>query len=97
MVGEAPAPVKSSAKPRPKPRPKKKAEKTPYAQRIDINTVSKEDLKNLPGIFDAEAAKIIAHRPYKSKAGLVVDAGLTGAQYFAIKDRVIAGQVLAKP
>lgn len=97
MVGEAPAPLKPGTKPRPKSKPKKKSEIIPYAQRIDINTASKEDLKKLPSIFDAEAAKIISHRPYKSKAGLVVDAGLTGAQYFAIKDRVIAGQVPAKP
>ena len=97
MVGETSAPTKPQAKPvPPKARPRKKSDKVPHAQRIDINTASKEELKKLPGIFDAEAAKIIAGRPYKSKAGLVVDAGLTGAQYFAIKDRVIAGQVLSK-
>ena len=68
----------------------------PFTQRIDVNSASKEELKKLPGIFDPEAAKIIAHRPYKSKAGLVVDAGLTGAQYFAIKGRVKAVQHSAK-
>jgi competence protein ComEA len=89
-VNEPPAPGKTAPKPQAKPK------KKPVLPRIDINSASPEELKKLPGIFDAEAAKIIAHRPYKSKAGLVVDAGLTGAQYFAIKDRVAAIQHSAK-
>lgn len=92
MVGEPPPPVKPATKTPPPAKPRKQSEKPSMAQRIDINTASKEELKKLPGIFDAEADKIIAKRPYKSKAGLLVDAGLTGAQYFAIKDRVLAGQ-----
>ena len=97
MLGEAPAlkpAPKTPAKPMTKPR--KKTASNPSGKWLDVNTATKEELKTLPGIFDAEADKIIAKRPYKSKAGLLVDAGLTGAQYFGIKDRVIAGQVLAK-
>jgi hypothetical protein len=91
-VGELPPPVKPIPKAHPGTTSKKQPGSLPFAQRMDINSASKEELKKLPGIFDAEAAKIIAHRPYKSKAGLVVEAGLTGAQYFAIKDRVKAVQ-----
>lgn len=92
-VGEAPGPVKATPKPpKPKPSARKKAARLPYDQRVNINAATKEELMKLPGISEAEAAKIIAHRPYKSKAGLAVDAGLTGAQYFAIKDRVAAGK-----
>ncbi|WLT32071.1 ComEA family DNA-binding protein [Geothrix sp. PMB-07] len=91
-VGEAPAPVKPAPKEaKPATRPRRPSAKPPMGQRVDINTASKEELMKLPGIFEAEANKIIAHRPYRSKAGLLVDAGLTGAQYFGIKDRVLAG------
>ena len=96
-TGEPPVSAKPTPKlPKPKPLAQKKSAKLPMSQRVDINTASKEELKKLPGIFDVEADKIIAHRPYKSKAGLLVDAGLTGAQYFSIKDRVAAGKPPAK-
>jgi competence protein ComEA len=38
---------------------------------VDINNATREQLKILPGIGDAEADKIIAGRPYLSKANLV--------------------------
>jgi DNA uptake protein ComE-like DNA-binding protein len=94
MLGEAaPVPAKKPmVKPQPQPRAKARSRSAkPTGPRLDINTATKEELKTLPGIFDAEADKILAKRPYKSKAGLLVDAGLTGAQYFGIKDRVFAG------
>jgi DNA uptake protein ComE-like DNA-binding protein len=97
MLGEAPPKPGPKAPVAPMSKPRKKTAKNPSGKWLDVNTASKEELKTLPGIFDAEADKIIAKRPYKSKAGLLVDAGLTGAQYFGIKDRVIAGQVLPKP
>ena len=37
---------------------------------VDINSAGKAELKTLPGISDAEADKIIAGRPYLSKAHL---------------------------
>jgi DNA uptake protein ComE-like DNA-binding protein len=97
MLGETPPPKNSAKAPAsPKFKPRQKTAKNPTGKWVDVNTATKEELKQLPGIFDAEADKIIAKRPYKSKAGLLVDAGLTGAQYFGIKDRVIAGQALPK-
>jgi DNA uptake protein ComE-like DNA-binding protein len=99
-VGEAdpqnsrkPAPkaaAKDKAKPSAKGKVRARTQKLPMSQRIDVNSASKEELKKLPGIFDAEAEKIMAHRPYKGKEDLFLVAGLTGAQYFAIKDRVKA-------
>lgn len=45
---------------------------------VDINRATPEELKKLPGIDDAYAAKIIAGRPYKNKQGLkrVLPAGI---------------------
>jgi len=96
MLGEAPPKLAPKAPLAPRTKPRKKTVANPSGKWIDVNTATKEELKQLPGIFDAEADKIIAKRPYKSKAGLLVDAQLTGAQYFGIKDRVIAGQVRSK-
>jgi DNA uptake protein ComE-like DNA-binding protein len=59
---------------------------------VDINSASKAQLKKLPGIGDAEAAKIIAGRPYLSKAHLVTRDILSGVHYVQIKDLIIARQ-----
>ena len=59
---------------------------------IDINSASSAELIKLPGIGDAEAAKIIAGRPYGSKAWLVGHKILTEDKYPAIKDLIIAKQ-----
>ncbi|NDP38539.1 MAG: helix-hairpin-helix domain-containing protein [Rhodoferax sp.] len=59
---------------------------------IDINSAKKEELKTLPGITDAEAAKIVANRPYGSKAWLASDNILTQEKYLTISKLVIAKQ-----
>jgi len=67
--------------------------KTPAsAKLVDINTASKKELKTLPGIGDAQAAKIIAGRPYGSKAWLVTHDIIDGATYENIKKRIVAIQ-----
>jgi DNA uptake protein ComE-like DNA-binding protein len=59
---------------------------------IDINSASKAQLKTLPGIGDAEAGRIIAGRPYLSKADLASKDALALGIYLQIKDRIIAVQ-----
>lgn len=62
------------------------------AKLVDINSASKKELKTLPGIGDAEAARIIAGRPYGSKVWLVSHNILPADKFPAIRDLVIARQ-----
>lgn len=59
---------------------------------VDINSATSEELKKLPGIGDAEAAKIIAGRPYGSKAWLVTKNIIDGGLFEGIKKLIIARQ-----
>ncbi len=62
------------------------------ADLIDINTATVEQLKTIPGIGDAYAAKIVAGRPYKAKNELVQRKILPQNVYDKVKDRIIAKQ-----
>jgi competence protein ComEA len=62
------------------------------APKVDINSASKEDLMKLPGIGDATADKIVAGRPYKTKAELVSKKIVTKAVYGKIRTLIIAKQ-----
>lgn len=71
--------------------PAKKPVKKPVAvKRIDINSASRNELKTLPNIGDAEADKIIAGRPFLTNAEIVTKAGLPAGVYVAIKGRIVA-------
>jgi competence protein ComEA len=59
---------------------------------VDINSASRAELKTLPGIGDAEAERIIAARPYPSKAKLAADKVLSMEAYAALKGRIVAAQ-----
>ena len=59
---------------------------------VDINSAGKAELKTLPGIGDAEADKIIAGRPYGSKAHLTTRGIIPRGPYEDLKGRVIAKQ-----
>jgi competence protein ComEA len=59
---------------------------------VDINSASKQDLMQLPGIGDAYAQKIIDNRPYKGKNQLVQKKIIPQATYDKISDKIIAKQ-----
>lgn len=59
---------------------------------VDINSASKAELKKLPGITDADAARIVAGRPYGSKAQLVSHDIISNAQYQNLKALIVAKQ-----
>jgi DNA uptake protein ComE-like DNA-binding protein len=59
---------------------------------VDINSATLAELKTLPGVQDAEAAKIVAGRPYGSKAQLETRKILDSAAYEGLKQQVIARQ-----
>lgn len=59
---------------------------------VDINSASRAQLKTLPGIGDAEASRIIARRPYLSKADLASKKVVPTGIYLSLKDRIIAVQ-----
>ncbi len=60
------------------------------AKIVDINSASRKELKTLPGIGDAEAESIVAHRPYASKTELVGKNVLPMGPYLSIKNRIVA-------
>lgn len=59
---------------------------------VDINSASRARLRTLPGIGDVEADRIIAGRPYLSKADLATKDTIPTGIYLQIKDRIIAIQ-----
>jgi DNA uptake protein ComE-like DNA-binding protein len=59
------------------------------AKPVDINKASRAELKTLPGIGDAEAAKIVAARPYMTKTDLVTKNVLTLAAYDALRSNIV--------
>jgi len=73
------------------------AKESPAASRktekVDINTASEDQLKQLPEIGDAYAKKIVAGRPYKAKDELWEKRVIPKSTYQKIRDQVVAHQV----
>ena len=74
----------------------KKSKAAPQVELVDINSASKEELKKLPGIGDADADKIIAGRPYLSKAHLQTRNIVSPGAYQGLRQLVVARQKDAK-
>lgn len=70
--------------------PRKPAAPSAAVKLVDINSASRKELKTLPGIGDAEAARIVANRPYASKTELVGKEVLPMGPYLSIKSRIVA-------
>lgn len=60
------------------------------AKLVDINTATVAELKAVPGIGEAYAAKIIAGRPYANKAQLKSRKIVPATVYEQVKDLIIA-------
>jgi DNA uptake protein ComE-like DNA-binding protein len=65
-------------------------------EKVDLNSATEAELKALPGIGDAYAAKIVAGRPYANKHQLVSKNIVPESTYKKFSDQVIAKQNTTK-
>jgi len=91
-AAEASAPSKSVAAP-PAKAPTAAAKEgvaKPKPKPVDINNASVEQLAKVPGLDKAHAMKIVASRPYPTRAWLVTKGILSETKYAEVKDYLVA-------
>ena len=66
------------------------AKSTAKAKIVDINSATEAELKAIPGIGDAYAAKIVAGRPYANKTQLKSRKIIPDSVYEQVKELLIA-------
>lgn len=79
----------SAANATPKSAAEKDSKSATKFKLVDLNHASKAELKSLPGINDTMADKIIAGRPYNSKAAIVTDGIVPAGIFLSIKARIV--------
>jgi competence protein ComEA len=57
---------------------------------VNINKASEEQLEKLPGIDQAAARRIVAHRPYESANELAKKHVISKSEYDHIADKITA-------
>ena len=62
----------------------------PPQRLIDINSASRKELKMLAGIGDAQADRIVAGRPYKTKTDLATEKVIPTGIYLSIRRSIVA-------
>jgi competence protein ComEA len=90
IFGQAPAPKAKPAKPAEAMKKETPAKPAAKHELVDLNSATKEQLMSVPGIGDTYADKIIAGRPYKSKAELKSKNIVPASAYSKIARHVIA-------
>lgn len=88
---DKPAPKAAKAQPA-KPAPAANARTKGKLKPVDINHATRNEIAFMLAIPAELAEKIIAGRPYKTKAHLLTHNIVTAEVYEAIKDKVIARQ-----
>jgi len=92
FAADAKAPAKPAAETTKAKTDSAKAAPAAKAEPVDINSAGEAELKAIPGIGDAYAAKIIVGRPYANKTQLKSRNILPAQVYEKVKDRIIAKQ-----